>query len=123
MNFIILLNMGFKENLKAELLYADMRVKELARLSGVKKQTIDSYLRENSYTPSVEAAAKIAGALGVSVEYLVMGKDMDNGRATSLNPDARLLIQSLGQLNEADRKVVIRNALFLIESMRSRIIK
>jgi transcriptional regulator with XRE-family HTH domain len=116
--------MGFKENLKAELLYADMRVKELARLSGVKKQTIDSYLRENSYTPSVEAAVKIAGALGVSVEYLVMGKDMDNGRAhTSLSPDARLLLQSLEQLNEVDRKVVIRNALFLIESMKSRIPK
>jgi hypothetical protein len=28
--------MGFKENLKAELIYADMRVKELAKLSGLK---------------------------------------------------------------------------------------
>jgi transcriptional regulator with XRE-family HTH domain len=110
--------MGFKENLKAELLYADMRVKELARLSGVKKQTIDSYLRENSYTPSVEAAVKIAGALGVSVEYLVIGKDMDS---KALGPDARLLIQSLEQLGETDRKVVIRNTLFLIESMKSRV--
>jgi transcriptional regulator with XRE-family HTH domain len=116
--------MGFKENLKAELLYADMRVKELARLSGVKKQTIDSYLRENSYTPSVDAAVKIAGALGVSAEYLVMGKDVNNGRAhVSLSPDMRLLIQSLDQLNEKDQKIVVKNALCLSESLAGRQLK
>jgi hypothetical protein len=37
--------MGFRENLKTELAYADMPVRELAALSGVKKQTIDSYAK------------------------------------------------------------------------------
>jgi transcriptional regulator with XRE-family HTH domain len=113
--------MGFRENLKAELLYADIRVKELAELSGVKKQTIDSYLRENGYIPSVETAVRIAGALGVSVEYLVMGKDVNNEQSlASLSPDLRLLIRSLEQVNSGDRKLIIKNALHLVNALKKR---
>jgi len=65
--------MGFKENLKSELAYQGMPVKQLSELSGVNKRTIDSYLRFNGKTPSVENAVKIARALCVSVEYLVTG--------------------------------------------------
>jgi hypothetical protein len=36
--------MGFRENLKTELEYNDMAVKELAALSGVPKRAIDNYL-------------------------------------------------------------------------------
>ena len=67
--------MGFKENLKSELQYRDMTVKELANLSGIKKQTLDNYLSTHNSKPSVEAAVKIAKALQVSVEYLVTGQD------------------------------------------------
>ncbi len=67
--------MGFKENLKSELQYRDMTVKELASLSGVKKQTLDNYLSTHNSTPSVDVAVKIAKALRVSVEYLVTGHD------------------------------------------------
>ena len=114
--------MGFKENLKAELTYSGIRVKELARLSGVKKQTIDSYLRENSYTPSVESAVRIAGVLGVSVEYLVTGKEVNKtGTHLPLNSDMRLLVQSLEQLNEKDRKIIVKNALFLTKTLKERV--
>ena len=67
--------MGFKENLKSELQYRDMTVKELASLSGVKKQTLDNYLSTPNSKPSVDAAVKIAKALQVSVEYLVTDED------------------------------------------------
>lgn len=67
--------MGFKENLKAELQYRDMTVKELANLSGIKKQTLDNYLSTHNSIPSVDVAVKIAKALQVSVEYLVTGQD------------------------------------------------
>lgn len=67
--------MGFKENLKAELQYRDMTVKELANLSGIKKQTLDNYLSTHNSIPSVDVAVKIAQALKVSVEYLVTGQD------------------------------------------------
>jgi len=113
--------MGFKENLKAELGYADMRVKELAELSGVKKQTIDSYLRENGYTPSVEVAIRIAEVLNVSVEYLVKGRETKTGKSiTELEPDLRFLIQSLEKLNAQDRKIIIKNALNLTEILASK---
>jgi transcriptional regulator with XRE-family HTH domain len=113
--------MGFGENLKAELANADMLVKELAALSGVKKQTIDSYLRENSYTPSVVAAVNIARALGVSVEYLVMGKETQKDKShSSLHYELRSLIKSLEQLNREDQKIVINNAYNLVKSFQSR---
>ena len=67
--------MGFKENLKIELNYKDMTVKELAFASGVNKRTIDQYLSAAAKIPSAENAVKIAAVLGVSVEYLVTGKN------------------------------------------------
>jgi len=113
--------MGFRENLKSELAYADMKVKELAELSGVKKSTIDSYLRENSYTPSVEAAIRIAGALGVSVEYLVIGKEADKSKTLiSQDTNLRLLLRLLEKLNNEDRRIIIKNALNLHDELTNR---
>jgi len=113
--------MGFKENLKAELTYADMHVKELAALSGIKKQTIDSYLRENSYTPSVVAAVKIAQALGISVEQLVTGKETTNSQIpSSLMRELKLLMKSIEQLSKEDRKIIIDNAINLIKALQDR---
>lgn len=65
--------MGFKENLKAELSYKGMIVKELSTLTGISKRTLDNYLRDNPASPTVENAVKIAQVLDVSVEYLVTG--------------------------------------------------
>ena len=60
--------MGFKENLKSELSYSGMLVKELAAKSGVNKYSIDNYLNSRGQIPSADAAVRIAPALGVSVE-------------------------------------------------------
>jgi transcriptional regulator with XRE-family HTH domain len=67
---------GFKENLKAELVYSGMLVKELAAKTGVKKHTIDNYLNTHNSIPAADSAVRIAQALGVSVEYLVTGEEM-----------------------------------------------
>ncbi|MCL2719938.1 MAG: helix-turn-helix domain-containing protein [Treponema sp.] len=109
--------MGFKENLKAELSYVDMRVKDLAKLSGVKKQTIDSYLREDSYTPSVENAVNIARALGVSVEYLVTG--LENKQKSKVYPqeyplEALQIASIAAKLSEKNRKMAVS----IIESIK-----
>ncbi len=69
--------MGFKENLKDELKYQGILVKELAEKSGVAKGTIDHYLAEKCTAPIAENAVKIAQALGVTVEYLVTGKEIN----------------------------------------------
>ena len=66
--------MGFKENLKSELEYKGMLVKELAQKSGIKKQTLDNYLSTHNTIPNAEVAVKIAHALGTTVEYLITGK-------------------------------------------------
>ncbi len=63
--------MGFRENLKEELKYQGILVKELAAKSGIPKGTIDHYLAENNTAPIAENAVKIAQALNVTVEYLV----------------------------------------------------
>jgi len=102
---INMLNMGFKENLKAELAYQDMMVKELASLSGISKHTLDNYLNVRGYKPSVDTAVKIARALGVSVEYLVTGEEKQTDKS-SLGSEIRLLIQNFKLLNEDDKKMI-----------------
>ena len=67
--------MGFKENLKDELKYQGILVKELADKCNIPKGTIDHYLAEKCTEPIAENAVKIAKALNVSVEYLVTGND------------------------------------------------
>jgi Helix-turn-helix. len=52
--------MGFKENLKSELSYKSMLVKELAKITGISKKTIDNYLNVREYMPSADAAVRIA---------------------------------------------------------------
>jgi transcriptional regulator with XRE-family HTH domain len=109
--------MGFRENLKSQLQYSDMLVKELAARSGIKKKTLDSYLGIRSYSPSVEAAVSIAQALGVSVEYLVTGKDTGKERPlSSLPQDVQEIVRALERLNAKDRQVVLA----LANSLRNR---
>ena len=107
--------MGFKENLKSELEYSGMLVKELAARSGVKKKTIDSYLATNSYSPSVETAVKIAKALGVSVEYLVTGTDSATREISiySLPKDIQEIVLVSRRLPIKDREIILTLASLL----------
>ena len=98
--------MGFKENLKEQLSFSGMYVKELASLSGVKKQTIDSYLNTNSCMPSAESAVAIAQVLGVSVEYLITGKESKQ-KSAYYPIEARAAADIIAQMNGRNRKIVI----------------
>lgn len=69
--------MAFKDNLKSELEFKDIKVKELAAQSGISRRTIDQYLSSAAKMPSAENAVKIAKVLGVSVEYLVTGESAE----------------------------------------------
>jgi transcriptional regulator with XRE-family HTH domain len=94
-----------------------MLVKELAALSGVKKRTIDNYLRENGSIPSADAAVSIARVLGVSVEYLVTGHERRQKRSLIADtPEMRLLFLSFQELDEEDRKIVLN----LVKSLQER---
>jgi len=119
MKNFILLAMGFKENLKEQLSYSGMYVKELAALSGVKKQTIDSYLNVHSCMPSADAAVAIARALGISVEYLVTGKETKGGREIKgrkeakdekniqYPAEARLVAEITAKMDEKTRRMAV----------------
>ena len=100
--------MGFKENLKSELVFSGMLVKELAAKSGVNKYSLDNYLNARGQIPSIEAGYKIANALDVSVEYLITGKEIKDGKKT-VNPstDIRTITQLVEQLDDKNRKFVI----------------
>jgi transcriptional regulator with XRE-family HTH domain len=103
--------MGFRENLKSQLEYSGMLVKELAAHSGVKKKTIDSYLGTYSYTPSAATAVSIAKALGVSVEFLVTGEDIIKDRTlSSLHSDIQEIVLVLKRLSPRDRFIILNLA-------------
>ena len=107
--------MGFKENLKSELSYQNMLVKELAAMTGMSKKTLDNYLSVRGYMPSADVAVKIAQALRVSVEYLVTGEELTAPRS-SHGPEIRDLIQNFKLLSENDRKIAIA----IIQLLRKR---
>ncbi|MBR1614655.1 MAG: helix-turn-helix transcriptional regulator [Treponema sp.] len=95
--------MAFRENLKSELEFKNMKVKELSEKTGISRRTIDQYLSAAAKMPSAENAVKIAQALGVSVEYLVTGKpsavsDADIAREIQLFQKYRPLIAKMETL-------------------------
>jgi len=99
--------MGFNENLKSELDYQNMLVKELEAKSGVGKNTLDSYLSARKKLPNVDTAVKIAKALGVSVEYLVTGEDNQKNAPHNLNKTSRLIGQFAEQLDPQKREFAL----------------
>ena len=99
--------MGFRENLKSELAYSGMLVKELASKSGVPIHSINNYLNVRGQIPSVEAGVKIAQALGVSAEYLVTGKDGEQTREAQKTKEIRLITRFVEQLDDEQRKFAI----------------
>ncbi|MDR2702313.1 MAG: helix-turn-helix transcriptional regulator [Spirochaetaceae bacterium] len=97
--------MVFKDNLKSELSYKNVMVKELAAVTGISKKTLDNYLNVRGNMPSADVAVKIAQALGVTVEYLVTGEEITPARL-SQGPEIKELIQDFKQLNGEDRQLI-----------------
>ena len=72
------MNCNFRENLRNELNYQGITVKELSARTGIPIGTLDCYLGTRATVPSVDTAVKIARSLQVSVEYLVIGENINN---------------------------------------------
>ena len=100
--------MSFRENLKSELSFQGILVKELSAKTGIKKRTLDNYLREKGSIPPADFAVKIASALDVSVEFLVTGKDRKiKTQNIELFPaDVRLISEKISKLDVNDRKLI-----------------
>ena len=65
----------FSKRLRSEIEYIGLNQKEFAAKAGIKKRALDGYLRAQQSMPPADTAVKIAAALGLSVEYLVTGKE------------------------------------------------
>jgi transcriptional regulator with XRE-family HTH domain len=100
------MEMNFKKNLRAELDYLDMTVKELSTKTGIAKGTLDCYLGARASIPPADIAVKIANALGVTVEYLITGQE-NKKQDYLLDHNIRSIIQILIELNEKDIETIL----------------
>ena len=100
------MNSEFKANLRSELDYQGLTVKELSVKTGIAKGTLDCYLGARASMPPADIAVKIADALGVTVEYLVTGQEMKK-KDKLLDHNIRSIIQILVELNEKDIEAIL----------------
>ena len=96
----------FRSNLRAELDYLGLTVKELSAKTGIAKGTLDCYLGVRASMPPADIAAKIANALGVTVEYLVTGQEIKK-QDKLLNHNIRSIIEILLKLSEKDIETIL----------------
>ncbi|WP_294427381.1 helix-turn-helix transcriptional regulator [uncultured Treponema sp.] len=100
--------MGFRENLKSELSFQGILVKELSLKTGINKRTLDNYLREKGNIPPADIAVKIADALNVSVEFLVTGTEKRLNLETSetFSADIRQMARKISEMTENEKNLV-----------------
>jgi len=97
---------NFKKNLRAELDYLGLTVKELSAKTGIPKGTLNCYLGVRASIPPADIAVKIANALDLSVEYLVTGREIKK-QDKLLSHNVRSIIQILTELNEKDVETIL----------------
>jgi len=109
--------MSFRENLREAIDYSGLEQKELAHKAKISLRNIENYLRKNAAIPSADKAVKIAQALGVTVEYLVTGKDLTRKITASgeseIDSEIRQFIRTLKNISVEKQRIVIKNALYL----------
>ena len=102
--------MGFKENLKDEIEYQGLMLKEIAEKAGLPPNSMSNYLREKSSVPSADIAVKIAKVLNVSVEYLVLGKEnKEQPNLPNYDSQIRKIADKMMNMSKKEK--------FLVESM------
>jgi transcriptional regulator with XRE-family HTH domain len=109
---------NFRKNLREELDYQGMTVKELAVKSAVAKGALDSYLGKQASMPPADAAVRIAAVLGVTVEYLITGQESQQDKTPPLfySPRKRSILRIFDELDPKDQKL----ALDFVKLLRNR---
>ena len=114
--------MSFRDNLREAIDFCGIEQKELAYKANISLRNIENYLRENASIPSADKAVQIAEVLGVTVEYLVNGKDLPLKSSVPLlhgvDSEIQELIKSLKNLPRAKQRIVIKNALSLYKILK-----
>ena len=77
-------------------------------ITGIAKGTLDCYLGARASMPPADIAAKIASALGVTVEYLVSGGQEAQARESERRENAiGAIFRLLVELDERDVQTVL----------------
>ncbi|MDR1933138.1 MAG: helix-turn-helix domain-containing protein [Spirochaetales bacterium] len=97
----------FRKNLRKELDYQGLTVKELSAKTNIPKGTLDCYLGMRASMPPADAAVKIARVLEVSVDYLVTGQEARGKSLVSTTSVIRSIVQILENLDEKDQNTVL----------------
>ena len=113
--------MTFRDRLREELEAQHISKKELASRLGISYSTMLSYIDARGIMPSADMAVRIAEILGVSVEYLVTGKNSDLPQDFAYDSfvQYRHLINSLQELPPAVRQQVITSMISLLQLVRT----
>jgi len=91
---------SFSQRLRSEIEYIGLNRKEFAAKVGINKRALDTYLGPQQSMPPADTAVKIAAALGVSVEYLVTGKEYQQKTDISKYLQFKDLLDDLSVLPE-----------------------
>ena len=98
--------MSFRDNLRATLDFLGMEQKELSAKTGLSLKTIENYVKRDSSVPSADKAVLIAQALGVTVEYLIIGKNPKKPEISAILPQNKEVIEILPKLNKYNYEVL-----------------
>ncbi len=104
--------MGFKENLREEMEFQDIKPKELADKTGISVNTLRNYINAHDALPNIDSAVKIAKALNTTVEELVEGRK--NFQEDHKSEAAGKFLSIFAGLSQNDQKSVIA----LLEEMK-----
>ena len=116
--------MDFRDRLREQIDFLGLLDKEVAARAGISKRAIDSYVGSRGCMPSADIAVRIAQVLGVSVEYLITGKNsvpneilstIAKNENSSLKEEQKLL-KTFTELSQKDKKTVIALAEYLNNS-------
>jgi transcriptional regulator with XRE-family HTH domain len=93
------------KKLKQAIVARGWTTSELAEKSGVKKRTLDNWLYGKTPNPLASDLSKASAALGVSVEYLLTGKNSEG-----LTEEEGLLLSVFRGMTRQQRAMFLRIA-------------
>lgn len=97
----------FKQMLRNEMEFQDIKVKELALRTGISQRTLEGYIGVRGSIPPADVAVKIAKVLNVSVEYLVTGE--------SLNKTNKKNVNNMFEVFSSDKKILLKDIIDILE--------
>ena len=100
------MGISFRENVRDELEYQGVSIKELAEKTQIPYQTVENYLNSRASMPPADYACRIAKVLHTTVERLI-GDDA-NLKNNESNRQNAYIITLLNRLAPEDKQAFLR---------------